>query len=84
MDDIAANQRMQGKTPRTNGEAALDAVKARYPGEVDSVTLDELGDVAYEQVADLITDCLLLVYAAGEDVEQALSTALSNYDAEVD
>lgn len=84
MDDIASDSRGQGKTPRTNAEAALGAVKHRYLGEIETVTVDELGDVAYEQVADLIADCLLLIWVAGEDVDRALTTALNNYSAEID
>lgn len=67
-----------------NAERALDAVKGAYPGELDDVTVKDLGDIAGEQVADLITDLLLLVDAAGEDVDEVLDRAQANYWAEKD
>lgn len=71
-------------TKTENAERALDAVKGAYPGELDDVTVEDLGDVAGEQVADLITDLLLLVDAAGEDVDEVLDRAQANYWAEKD
>lgn len=84
-DDIAMDQRRMGLTPRVNAERALKAVREAYPGEVsEALDIADLGDICYEQVADLITECLLLIDLAGEDVGRALDGALTNYYSEKD
>lgn len=84
MDEPAQTRQPRPDTPEDLAERALDAVKAMYPGEVDGLTVKDLGEVAYMQVADMITDLLHLVTVAGEDVEQVLVTALNNLSAESD
>jgi hypothetical protein len=81
MDDIA-----QDPNGTSTGEAVqlgLKALHLTYPRRAD-VTVGELGDVAHEEVSDMIANLLMLVYASGEDWRSVLDTALSNFHHETD